>query len=188
MNAQLKRVSLSAGIALALALAASAHAEHNDAPRPQPKAVIELPLIPGWYDGQQIAYLQTEASDAGLAASQHANYVPKLALVLQGPVSFDDIYAVTNFTQANVVPSAPIPAGPGNANPDYSPLWQVSKVTWADKSKAYTLKSEAEVLAAAAAKLVTIEKTQIVVNCPIIYSPQGGTLPGASLETERARF
>ena len=73
--------------------------------------IIEMPLIPGWYKGKQIAYLQTEASDAAVAAAQRANYVPKLAFILQAQsVSFDDIYTVTNFKQSNVVPSVPLPS------------------------------------------------------------------------------
>ena len=55
-------------------------------------------------------------------------------------------------------------------------------MTWADPSKATTLRSEGEVLAAEAAKLVTISKTQIVVNCPVIFTPQGGLLQGAKIE------
>ena len=149
------------------------------------RRVIELPLIPGWYNGKAVAYLQTDASDPGVAAQQQVNYVPALANVLDAPnASYDDIYVVTNFKQSNVIPSAPQPAGPGNTDPSYSPLWQVSTVTWADPSKAHTLKSEAEVRAAATALEVTITKTHIVVNCPVIYSPQGGKLPNARLETE----
>ena len=60
---------------------------------------------------------------------------------------------------------------PKNTSPAYSPLWPVSTVTWADPSKATTLRSEGEVLAAEAAELVTISKTQIVVNCPVIFTP-----------------
>ena len=60
-------------------------------------------------------------------------------------------------------------------------------MTWADPSKAHTLKSDADVRAAATALEVTITKTHIVVNCPVIYSPQGGTLPNARLETEAVR-
>ena len=143
---------------------------------------VELPLIPGWYDGQQIFYLQTEASDQALATSQQATYVPRLANAANGdPSAVDDIYAVTNFTQSNIVPSAPIPIGPNNTDPEYTPLWQVTTVTWANPAHAHLLTSEEEVKAAEAAGEVTLVKTDIVVNCPIIYSPQGGLFPQAKL-------
>ena len=158
--------------------------EHDD--RRAPRRIVELPAIPGWYNGVKVVYLQTDASDAGVAASQGANFVPALANVLSAnPSGVDDIYVFTNFTQSNIVPSAPTPAGPGNTNAQYSPLWQVSTVTWADPKQAHTLRSEAEVLAAEAARLVTLAKTSIVVNCPIVYSPQGGYLPNTRVETER---
>ncbi len=146
-------------------------------------AVIELPAVPGWYDGRKVLYIQTEASDAGVAAAQNVNYVPALANVLTAnPGAVDDIYVVTNFAQSNIIPSAPTPAGPLNTSPSYSPLWQVSTVTWANPAKATTLKSEAEVRAAEAARLVTVSQTSIVVNCAVIYSPQGGKLPTATIE------
>lgn len=143
---------------------------------------VELPLIPGWYKGQQIFYLQTEASDAGLAKSQQATYVARLAnAVTASPAAVDDIYAVTNFKQSNIVPSAPLPEGPANTDPDYTPLWQVTLVTWVNPNQAHLLTSEEDVLAAAAAGEVTLSKTTIVVNCSIIYSPQGGLFPQAKI-------
>ena len=78
-------------------------------------------------------------------------------------------------------PSAPLPEGPSNGNPDYSPIWQVSLVTWVNAGQAHVLTSEEDVLAAVAAGEVTLTKTNIVVNCPIIYSPQGGLFPQAHL-------
>ena len=166
-------------IAAALGIASAANARHVAKP------IIELPDVAGFFDGQQVDYIQTEASDPTIAAQQHVNYVPALANVLDAPnPAVDDIYVFTNFTQHNIIASVPTPAGPGNTDPNYSPLWQVSTVTWADPSKAYTLRSEAEVRAAEAARLLTVTKTHIVVNCPVIRSPQGGTLPGAEVENE----
>lgn len=141
---------------------------------------VQLPLVNCWYKGQVAYYIQTEASDPGVAAQQNVNYVPRLANAISAG-AVDDIYAVTNFKQGNVIPSAPIPAGPNNADPNYSPLWQVSTVTWNQGTTPNTLKSEEDVLAAQAAGTVTIVKTNIVVNCPVMFTPQGGLLPTAKL-------
>jgi hypothetical protein len=174
-------------IALTLTLAAvsfaalfgTVHAQASD--REQKPRVI-LPLVQCWYKGKVAYYIQTEASDAALAQQQDVNYVPLLANVLSAsPTAVDDIYHVTNFTQGNVIPSAPIPAGPGNKDPNYSPLWQVSLVTWNQGTDPYTLKSEEEIKKAEADGLVTIVKTNIVVNCPVIYTPYGGLLPKAKI-------
>jgi hypothetical protein len=143
---------------------------------------VILPLVQCWYKGKVAYYIQTEASDKALAQQQDVNYVPLLANVLSAsPAAVDDIYHVTNFTQGNVIPSAPIPAGPGNTDPNYSPLWQVSLVTWNQGTNPYVLKSEEDVKTAEANGLVTIVKTNIVVNCPVIYTPYGGLLPKAKI-------
>lgn len=141
---------------------------------------VILPLVHCWYKGKVAYYIQTEASDEGLAKQQNVNYVPTLSnAIAAGAV--DDIYHVTNFTQGNVIPSAPIPAGPGNTDPNYTPLWQVSLVTWNSGTTPHVLKSEEEVLNARAQGWVTIQKTNIVVNCPVIYTPEGGLLPTAKI-------
>jgi hypothetical protein len=141
---------------------------------------VQLPLVKCWYKGQVAYYIQTEASDQQVAQEQGVNFVPRLAdAITAGAV--DDIFAVTNFAQGNVIPSAPIPTGPNNADPDYTPLWQVSTVTWNQGTTPHTLKSEEDVLAAEAAGMVTIVETNIVVNCPVIFTPQGGLLPTAKL-------
>jgi hypothetical protein len=141
---------------------------------------VILPLVHCWYKGKVAYYIQTEASDLTLAEQQHVNYVPRLSNAISAG-AVDDIYAVTNFTQGNVIPSAPIPAGPGNTDPNYTPLWQVSTVTWNSGTTPHTLKSEEEVLSARDQGLVTVVKTNIVVNCPVIYTPAGGLLPTAKI-------
>jgi hypothetical protein len=143
-------------------------------------ASVELPLVKAWYDGKIGYYIQTEASDPAVAQDQGVNLVPKLTDAIAAGVT-DDIYVVTNYEQANIIPSAPIPAGPDNADPEYTPLWQVDLVTWNPDTTPYTLRSEDDVNAAEAAGLITITETTIVVNCPVIVTPQGGKLPTADI-------
>lgn len=141
---------------------------------------VILPLVHCWYKGKVAYYIQTDASDQSYASQQGVNLVPRLSNAIAGG-AVDDIYKVTNFNQGNVIPSAPIPAGPGNTDPDYTPLWQVSLVTWRSGTTPYTLKSEEEVLNAQSQGLVDIVKTNIVVNCPVIFTPYGGRLPTAKI-------
>ena len=92
---------------------------------------------------------------------------------------------VANYKQGNVTPSAPIPAGPENTDKSYTPFWQVSTVTSkTGTTTPHTLKSEEEVLAAARAGLVTITKTNIVVNCPVVFPPDGGLSPTVKIRLE----
>ena len=73
------------------------------------------------------------------------------------------IWAVTNGTadQRNVIDVVPGDAG-------YTPLWGVRMVTWKDGVAPRTLRSAEEVDAALAAGEVTIEETDLVVNCPVV--------------------
>ena len=55
---------------------------------------------------------------------------------------------------------------PGRSN--YSPLWQVQKVTWAEGATPRALKSAAQVRSASSDGELTIERTTMVVNCPVL--------------------
>ena len=114
-----------------------------------------------------------------LAASFNANFIPQNFGTLPNSPAVDDIFAFTNFTQGNVLASAPRPAGPANTDTNYSPLWQVSLVAWNPGQQGRVLKSRAEIENAANAGEVTITKTPIIVECSVIFTPQGGLLPGA---------
>lgn len=175
-----KTLSWTLALALAFSLAlisGTLHAQTSDKVA-NPRVI--LPLVQCWYKGKVAYYIQTEASDLGLAQQQKVNYVPSLSNAISvGAV--DDIYHVTNYNQGNVIPSAPMPAGPGNTDPSYTPLWQLSLVTWNSKATPHVLKSEQEVLSARDQGLLTIVKTDIVLNCPVIYTPSGGLLPNAKI-------
>ncbi len=173
-------ISVAFVIAVILGMTQSPTALHAQNSNPVQNPSVILPLVHCWYRGKVAYYIQTEASDLTLAEQQRVNYVPRLSNAISAG-AVDDIYTVTNFTQGNVIPSAPIPAGPGNTDPNYTPLWQVSTVTWNSGTTPYTLKSEEEVLKAQDQGLVTIVKTNIVVNCPVIYTPTGGLFPTARI-------
>jgi hypothetical protein len=74
----------------------------------------------------------------------------------------EPIWAVTNGTseQHNVIDVVP-------GQPDYTPLWRVTKVTWKDGVAPRPLTSSAAVRRAAAAGDVTLTPTAMVVNCPV---------------------
>lgn len=149
-------------------------------PRVTPGPRVILPLVQCWYKGKVAYYIQTDASDQSIATQFGINYVPLLSRTIDAQ-AVDDIYHVTNFNQGNVIPSAPIPAGPGNTDPNYTPDWQLSLVTWKSGTTPYILKSEEDVLNAQSQGLVDIVKTNIVINCPVIYTPAGGLLPSAQI-------
>ncbi|WP_445769127.1 DUF7482 domain-containing protein [Rheinheimera sp.] len=187
-TATLSKACLLASVALiGSTITANAFADNDNRHHGKPLSVT-LPLVKGWYDGEPVLYLTTDASDPNAAKDMGVNYVPQLAYAINSqPSSVDDIFAVTNFKQGNIIPSAPIPSGPDNQDTDYTPLWQVSTVTWKDAQQAHTLKSEQDVLDAKANGMVVITQTNIVVNCPVIYSPEGGFLPNTKINGMKIR-
>jgi hypothetical protein len=171
--------------ALLLCYAPFAPAQPADA---IPAGTIELPLVSGWFQGRMVHYVTTDVSDANAAQELGANYVPRLANAIPPqprypgqPSAIERIYSFGNFKQGGVLPSLPTPAGEGNADRNYSPLWLVHKVNWLPGHPPRVLKSEEEVLAAADKGEVSITQTNVVVNCPVIFSPQGGLLKGAKI-------
>jgi hypothetical protein len=144
MVRSIKFITATTVIVTALATVGIVHAEKGNSDGDgNTKQIIELPAIIVWGKAKRNAYPHTEASDAAVAAP-HANYTPELPFTRQASsASFDDIY------------------------------WQLSKVTFADPSKADALKSEEEKLAIEATRFVTTEKVRILSNCPIITSSQG---------------
>lgn len=170
-------------VALAAALAGCAHP-----PAPPGPALVQLPVLKGWFDGEAVLYITTDVSHADVAAAKGANFAPRLAHALPaGPAqpgrrsSVDKVYAVANFVQPSVFASAPRPVGPASGDTAYSPLWQMVKVTWQLGRSPRELRSEEDVLDAAEKGEVLLAPTPVVINCPIVQRPGQGALPGLAL-------
>ena len=109
------------------------------------QAATKQPVVPGFYEGTTVRYY-----DFGPIKLRAGN---KLA----------PIWAVTNGVagQRNIIDTVP-----GKA--DYSPLWQLNKVTFKDGITPHLLKSKADVDAAVKAGEVTVTQTNTVINCPVL--------------------
>jgi hypothetical protein len=152
---------------------------------------VSLPLQKGFFNNGTALYITPEVgvpSSSGFASLAHtvaqgfnANFVPTAFATLPVTGAVDDIFVFTNFQQGNVLASAPDPAGPDNTDPNYSPLWQVSLVSWNAGRRPRALTSQADILNAARTGDVTITKTDITVECSVIFTPEGGLLPGAKV-------
>jgi len=146
-----------------------------------------LPVLSGWFEGEEVFYITTDVSHADVAQAKGANFAPRLALALPegraapGRSSVDKVYAVTNFKQASVFASAPFPMGSTSRDTAYSPLWQMVKVTWVAGATPQVLRSEEDVLAAVDRGAATLEATPVVLNCPIVHRGPKGALPGVSI-------
>ena len=137
------------------------------------RAAKTPPLIGGYYDGKGVTYLLTDVSQAkdakalSKATGFRVNYVPKLNLAPEGALA--KLYLFTNGVkgpnpfgfQANVVDSVP-------GEPGYSPLWRVYAVTWSKGATPKLLTSEGAILALQKAGKLTLKRTPLIKNSPIV--------------------
>lgn len=142
-----------------------------------------VPPVQGFYAGEEVHFLHTEASDPEVASmlsdmmGSPVIVVRRLAEVT--PSALADVFVSTNGVkpddddergpfgfQADVFDSVP-----GDAR--YSPLRAVNLVTWRDEDNARVLRSLEDIEAAQAAGELAIEQPGIVVNMPIVGWPGG---------------
>lgn len=176
----------------------TASAQEGRTPDSKPPAIrVSLRVQSGFFNGQSAFYITPEvgvdpsapasviAAAKQLAVNFNANYIPQNFATLPNSPAVDDIFSFTNFTQGNVLASAPHPAGPNNTDTNYSPLWQVSLVTWNSGNQPRELTSQQQILDAQSDGQVTVEKTPIIVECSVIFTPSGGQLPNSRLFPDR---
>ena len=109
------------------------------------QSAAKQPVVRGFYEGKTVRYY---------------NFGP---IKLKPENKLAPIWTVTNGVagQHNIIDTVPGEKG-------YTPLWQVTKVTWAAGKTPRLLKSADAVKKAAAGGEVTIARTSTVVNCPVL--------------------
>lgn len=125
--------------------AADAEMEGEDAAAEVVRFGEASTIVEGFFDGQVVEYF-----DFGPIELAEGN-------------ALAPIWVVTNGTaeQMNIIDTVP-------GDEDYSPLWQVIEVSFADGVEPRTLRSRTEVEEAEAAGEVTLVETETVVNCPVL--------------------
>lgn len=141
---------------------------------PGPFGSVTLRLNRGLFDGEDVWFIRTDASDPIFAREQGLVFVPVLAGALNAPDSYARLYAFMQGAsgQAPVITTAP-------GRDDFTPAFRVHRVTLAGSPQ--VLDSEAAIQAAAAAGRVRIEQTSIIVNYPLVRWPGGGLSPDPAL-------
>jgi hypothetical protein len=145
-------------------------------------AAPRVPPVFGYYDGQQIFFIHTEASDQQIAQvlqKMMGSPVPVVQSLAQVPdQALSELYVFTNGVKPQDTP-----LGPLNFQPDvfatapseagYSPLVRIVRVTWKNQAQARVLKSEQEITKAKAAGQLTLTRTDVVVTAPLLTWPGG---------------
>lgn len=147
----------------------------------KPKKLGKAPAIPtsvAYLEGEQIYYIQTEISDAGLAGVLTEKlkfpvvYVPVLTMSPYEVTS--GVYVFKNGVegdgplgfQIDVLDNPPGTDG-------YTPIRRLYFVSWETGSTAREITSSAEINAAQAAGEISITESTIIANMPILTWPGG---------------
>jgi hypothetical protein len=133
------------GLAVAVISVATLAGTATASPSTHQATAGKKPVTSGFYRGRTIGYF-----DFGPIKLKPGN---KLA----------PIWTVTNGArgQHNIIDTVP-------GRSDYTPLWQLSKVTFKPGVTAHLLRSRSDVEAARAHGEVTVVATTTVVNCPVL--------------------
>ena len=142
--------------ALASRPASGSHARQAAPLAQTSQAAKKQPAVPGFYEGKTVRYY---------------NFGP---IKLKPGNKLAPIWTFTNGAtgQGNIIDTVP-------GEKSYTPLWQLSKVTWKPGATRQVLKSADAVNKAVAAGEVTIVKTTTVLNCPVLGFGQA-RVPGFS--------
>lgn len=141
-----------------------------------------VPPVFGYYDGEPIAFIHTEVSDAAIAQvleGMMGSPVPTVASLTDVPEQARGVvYVFTNGLVPDDTPAGPLGFQPdvfdsAPGDDDYTPLRQIVEVTWTDETQARLLTAAADIRTAADDGTLTLEPTGVVVNAPLLTWPGG---------------
>lgn len=146
---------------------------------------VDAPRVPpvfGYYDGDMIFFIHTEASDADLASALEGmmgSPVPVVeSLADVSDEALGDVYVFTNGVKPDDTPLGPLnfqpdvfDSAPGDS--DYTPLRRVVEVTWVNEDDAQVLTNAEDIEAAESDGKITTEPTEAVINAPFLTWPDG---------------
>jgi hypothetical protein len=141
---------------------------------------IDIPMIKGYQNGQEIYFIATDASDNQTAASitnQIGFKVNVSPILSKTPESaLNQAYGFTNGIPGAGPFGFQLPvvaAKPGDQG--FSSLWKLNLVEWNQNATPKELKSSKEIMNAQQNGSLTIKKTDVVVNHPVVKW-DGGSL------------
>jgi hypothetical protein len=141
---------------------------------------IDIPMMKGYQNGQEIFFIATDASDNQTAAAitNQTGFKVNVSPVLsKAPESaLNQAYGFTNGIPGDGPFGFQLPVvttKPGDQG--FSPLWKLNLVEWNQNTTPKELKSAQEIMAAQQNGSLTIKKTDVVVNHPVIKW-DGGSL------------
>ncbi|MGI8925095.1 MAG: DUF7482 domain-containing protein, partial [Tepidiformaceae bacterium] len=138
---------------------------------------VTFKLHTGVVDGQPAYFIRTDASDEAFAKSEKLVYVPLMAKAAAAGRGAADIFVFTNGQ-----PGQPAVLSTAPNKPDYTPAFVLNRVTFTGQAE--PLGSTSAVRDAVSAGKARVERTNIVVNYPVVKWP-GGEMP---VDNERTGY
>jgi hypothetical protein len=159
------KIALAAvGTFVAVTVAASAYAASG--PVMGRSTRILRPAFHGYYDGHKDTYLNTDVSSKAEAAMMHVNYSATIGAVKGLP----EIYLV----EGRAAPRQLAVFGSEPGEPDYSPLWAETILTWKAGAKPVLITSDTQIDQIEKTGTLSERDAHVVLNCPIIKVGKGG--------------
>ncbi len=140
----------------------------------------QFPPMKGLYEGEQVLFVHSEASTRELAnaltnmmnMNSPVPLVPTLAEVPRAALA--NVYAFENGVEGNgPFGFQPDVFGSVPGDPDYSPLRAVNVVRWNSDATPRVLRSATDIREAKNNGEITIERTDAVINMPMLTWPGG---------------
>jgi hypothetical protein len=125
-----------------------------------PTHSIQQTSFKGYYDGHFVTYLSTDISSKTEAKMMHINFSASIGKVKGLP----EIYLV----QGRSAPGQLAVFGSEPGEPDYSPLWDETILTWKAGSKPVLIKSDTQIDKLEKTSGLTERPGHVVLNCPIV--------------------
>jgi hypothetical protein len=146
------------------------------------EAVPRIPPVFGYYDHEAVSFIHPEVSDPDIAETlagmmgSPVPVVPELADVPDRALS--TVYVFTNGVVPEDTPAGPLGFQPdvfdsAPGDDDYTPLRRIMFVTWADEAEARLLTSTDDIIDAEAAGDLVVDRSDVVVNSPLLSWPNG---------------
>jgi hypothetical protein len=161
----------------------SSNNNNQTASIPATPVSVSLPLSRGYVNGKIAYFIATDASDNSTALEisrnlkYKVNFSPSLALIPES--SRQQGYEFLNGVRGQGAFGYQLPvASKLPIDKDYSPIVQLNFVKWNRDITGHTsntareLKSVSEIMSAQTNKELTIARTNILVNSPVILSPK----------------
>jgi hypothetical protein len=187
MKIALNWLSPVALILLALVMAAPTHVQASSDAKSSGMMSMstQAPMVPavnGFINGEEMLFMHTEISDAGVAKiltdMMGGSPVPVVPSLASAPAEMlAPVYVFTNG-YSGMGPMGPLGGQPdifdkAPGEPGYSPLRNVIVVTWSEGASVRILKSVKDLNAAIDQNAVSLREAGIVVNMPFLTWPGG---------------